>query len=150
MHIGSWSRSGDAPPVKTGSSPAKLHVATFNAKVSRLAQAHSDFDALAAELEAEESVKSELAEAGAWAAEKLYPGETDTIRTVRLRKGLSQKQLAKLVGTSQPHIANIEKGHVGVMFDTVERLCESLGITPNDFQAMAANQKALSANKEGK
>lgn len=103
-----------------------------------------------AEIEADESNKADLVAAGAWVADTLYPGQAGTIKTARLRKGFSQKQLASLIGTSQPHIANIEKGHAGVMFDTVERLCQTLGITPNDFQVMTANQKAINSRKEEK
>lgn len=151
MRISNWSKNfGDTPPVKTGSGPARVHVATFKVKVSTLAATHTDFDALEAELESDGTLQHEMAEAGSWVAERLYPGQQNTIKTARLRKGLSQKQLATLIGTSQPHIANIEKGHVGVMFETVERLCESLGITPNDFQVLTANQKAINSDKDAK
>ncbi len=83
-------------------------------------------------------------------ANELYTGQEETVKVARLRKGFSQKQLAELIGSSQPHIANIEKGDVNVMFSTVEKLCNALEITPNDFQKMTANQKAIRADKEGK
>ncbi len=34
-----------------------------------------------------------------------WPGKPVTLRTLRLRKGLSQAQLAEAIGTQQPHIA---------------------------------------------
>ncbi|WP_288078998.1 helix-turn-helix transcriptional regulator [Pseudomonas sp.] len=151
IHTSDWSKNrGDASSLKTGSGPAQVHVAKFEVRVSRLAAAHSDFADLEAELEGDSSLSEELAKAGNWVANELYTGQEETVKVARLRKGFSQKQLAELIGSSQPHIANIEKGDVNVMFSTVEKLCNALEITPNDFQKMTANQKAIRADKEGK
>lgn len=138
---------GDAPPARTSSGKPNLHVVKFSVKQTGLAAAHQDFASLALELENDASMREGLAEAGAWVAEKFYPDENDTIRSHRLRKGFSQLQLASLIGTSQPHIANIEKGNQNVMFDTVIRLCEALEITPNDFQRMVTNQRSQGLGK---
>ena len=147
---GRWSTANgsDLPPVKTETRRGLVHVGTFSVKPSSLAEAHQDFDSLALELESDASNSADLAKAGAWVAERFYPGEQNTVRTARLRKGLSQKQLAAVAGTSQPHISTIEKGSVNVMFDTVLRLCSALDITPNDFQAMIQNQKDINTQKE--
>ncbi|QHD05504.1 hypothetical protein PspR76_07080 [Pseudomonas sp. R76] len=102
------------------------------------------------ELESDDSNREGLAAAAVWVADRFYPDEQNTVRTVRLRRGLSQKQLATIIGSSQPHVANIEKGSVNVMFNTVLRLCDALVITPNDFQCMIENQQKINARKEPK
>lgn len=52
----------------------------------------------------------------------------DYLKTTRLRKGISQKQLAQKLGTKQPAIARMEAGYVGeVSFDFLIRA--SLALT---------------------
>ena len=145
VHISNW-----PPPAKTKASPGRVHIGFFAPKRSDLSATNLDFDALALEIEGDTVNQEDLAVAGSWVADQFYPGENATVRTARLRKGFSQKQLAALIGTSQPHVANIEKGDAGVMFQTVEKLCAALDITPNDFQAMVKKQKTINAQKEAK
>lgn len=101
-----------------------------------------------AELESDPSAADEMAAAGAWVAEQFYPRETDTIRVARLRKGISQKQLAFLIGTSQPHVANIEKSEGEIMLSTAQRLCEALDIDLGSLPEMIQAQRAINAEKE--
>ncbi len=48
------------------------------------------------------------------------------IKHLRLEAGLTQKQLAQIVGVSQAHIAKIEKGKVDPRLSTVNRILEAL------------------------
>ena len=51
------------------------------------------------------------------------------IRYCRLRAGLTQEELAKRAGMSQPELARIEAGRVSPRIDTVERLLRAYGMT---------------------
>jgi transcriptional regulator with XRE-family HTH domain len=64
---------------------------------------------------------------------------------LRLRKGWSQTQLANELGTSQPHIARIERGTENVTIETCRRLCRVLGIDMNRLDAALRRQEALRA-----
>ena len=151
--IKDWSKafgSDSPPPVKTETRQSNIHIGSFSVKPSNIAAAHQDFADLELELESDDSNREGLAAAAVWVADRFYPDEQNTVRTVRLRRGLSQKQLATIIGSSQPHVANIEKGSVNVMFNTVLRLCDALAITPNDFQCMIENQQKINSRKEPK
>ena len=88
-----------------------------------------------------------LKEARQWVADTFHADEKDTIRILRLRKGLSQAQLAKVINTSQPHIARIERGTENVHIDTCRRLCNALDIDMNTLNRALAQQEALARLK---
>jgi DNA-binding XRE family transcriptional regulator len=49
------------------------------------------------------------------------------IRTLREKKGLSQRQLAELVGTTQSAIARLEGGRISPSLPTLDRIAAALG-----------------------
>lgn len=49
------------------------------------------------------------------------------IRMMRKSCGLTQSQLAKLIGVAQPYINEIERGKKMPSIGVLERLCDSLG-----------------------
>jgi len=51
------------------------------------------------------------------------------IRFSRLRAGLTQQELAKRAGISQPALARIESGRVVPRLDTAERILRACGMT---------------------
>jgi predicted transcriptional regulator len=52
----------------------------------------------------------------------------NTIRYCRLRSGLTQQELARRAGMSQPALARIEAGRVQPRIDTVARLLRECGM----------------------
>lgn len=50
------------------------------------------------------------------------------IKEARIKKNLSQKQLAQSIGMKQPDISKIEEGKKNVTLYTLMRLCKVLGI----------------------
>lgn len=53
----------------------------------------------------------------------------DFLKAARLKKGISQMELAKRLGTKQPAIARMESGFVGeVSFDFLVRVALALGV----------------------
>lgn len=49
------------------------------------------------------------------------------IRALREKKGLSQRQLAELVGTTQSAIARLEGGRISPSLPTLDRIARALG-----------------------
>jgi transcriptional regulator with XRE-family HTH domain len=56
-------------------------------------------------------------------------------RIINLREnaGLSTNRLAKLAGIGQSTLSDIEKGKVKPSIDSLEKICETLGISMSDF-----------------
>ena len=53
----------------------------------------------------------------------------DYLKAARLKKGVSQAELAKKLGTKQPAIARMEAGYVGkISFDFLVRVALALGV----------------------
>ena len=53
------------------------------------------------------------------------------IKTARLKKRLSQMELAELCNISSVHLSHIETGKVTMSLDCMLRLCHALKTTPN-------------------
>jgi len=103
-----------------------------------------------AELEADPANAEDLVEAGHWVAETLYGKEGDTVKSARLKKGLSQKQLADIIGSSQPHIANFEKGTQDPHFSTAKKISEALDVSLDALFEMLETQRNLNHAKVSK
>lgn len=88
--------------------------------------------------------KAAMEDARRWVADSFYGEEGETVRTLRLRKGLSQAALATAIGTSQPHIARIESGTGNVTIDTCRRLMRALEIDMNTLDSALQRQEMLS------
>lgn len=88
-----------------------------------------DIDAYVADLKTAHG-EAAFAEASTWVADTFYPGE-QSLRTLRLRAGLSQAELAARIGTRQPHIARLERGVDNMHLDTCRRLCAALQVDMN-------------------
>lgn len=102
---------------------------------------HSSFSDLAAELEGSEETHQELKDARAWVGREVYGADKDSIKSLRLEKGLSQTQLGNSLKTSQSHIARIESGKIDIAFSTFDKLCEVLEIQPNQLSQILKNKR---------
>lgn len=76
--------------------------------IDALNESHTSIEDFVSELE-QEGWKDDLRQARSWIADTYYNEDGDTVKTVRLRKGLSQSDLATLMNTRQAHISRIEK-----------------------------------------
>jgi transcriptional regulator with XRE-family HTH domain len=54
------------------------------------------------------------------------------VRGIRLANDLTQAELAKLLGTSQTALSELERGNRGLTVQQVVKLARALGVTPND------------------
>jgi len=51
----------------------------------------------------------------------------------RLAAGLSQRQLAEKIGSTQGTVRKLERGYRGAYPKTIQRLCVALGAAPEDL-----------------
>ncbi len=51
----------------------------------------------------------------------------------RLAAGLNQRQLAQAMGSTQATVGQLERGDRGAYLRTIVRLCECLGVAPEDL-----------------
>lgn len=108
---------------------------------------HKSINDLVGKWSKDETRRAALEQARRWVADSFHSEEGDTVRMLRLRKGWSQAQLAAELGTSQPHVARIERGTENLTIDTCRRLCTALGIDMNTLDAALRRQESLAASK---
>jgi DNA-binding XRE family transcriptional regulator len=97
---------------------------------------------LIAEFERDPATKEELRRGRRWVAKKVFGGQPATLRVLRLRKGMSQAQLAEAIGTQQPHVARIEGGQADLRLETCRRIAEVLGVDLNTLDQALQGQGA--------
>ena len=106
-----------------------MYVAWVNVepKASAIDSEFEDIDVVVRNAERDSIRRQHIESARRKIAEKL-PQVTAGIAALRLRKGWSQQRLAQEIGTSQPHIARIERGQ-DILLDTARRLARALDVT---------------------
>lgn len=92
---------------------------------------YTTIDKIVAKFERDPAAKEELRRGRQWVAETVLAGQPQSLRVLRLRKGMSQAQLAEAIGTQQPHIARIERGQADVRLETCRRIAQVLGVDLN-------------------
>lgn len=89
-----------------------------------------DIDDFINELLAQEKIhEGDLHDARKVVADVIYEGQPDSLKTLRLRAGLSQAQLAKKIGMKQPNVCEFEAGKRRPNVDTLKKLADALGTT---------------------
>src|SRR5699024_5476341 len=132
------------------SSPEPCQIFQFGEYVEPAAaapEAHTSIGDLVAQWNANPARRKAMQDARRWVADPFHDEDGDTLRTLRLQKGLSQQQLASIIGTSQSHIARIEGGADSLNIDTCRRLSKALGIDLNTLDQALLQQKAHSTAK---
>jgi DNA-binding XRE family transcriptional regulator len=87
-----------------------------------------DIDSAVDEQERDPAIRAGIARARTRLAEQLPIGRS-SLAYLRMRCGLSQRQLAEKIGTSQPHVARIEAGRDNVLLKTANLLAHALDST---------------------
>ncbi len=64
--------------------------------------------------------------------ERINEFTPNTLKRLRLEKGLSQIALARQIGSTQAQIARVESGRQDVQVSTITRIAEALEIEPFD------------------
>ncbi len=61
----------------------------------------------------------------------------DTIRKIRIKRGISQEELALLAEVDRSHIGRVERGDNNVAVLTLLRIAHALGVTMKDLMKEA-------------
>jgi len=71
-----------------------------------------------------------VSEGAKWVAETFYADCPDSFRMARMKAGLTQKQLAQKINTSQSYIAKLERGELSVGLDVIGRVAKAMSLEP--------------------
>ncbi|MBN8714275.1 MAG: helix-turn-helix transcriptional regulator [Xanthomonadales bacterium] len=149
MPTKSFERTGDGVTLLTSSVSEPCQVFSFGDYLSPAEVAprrHVAIADLVSKWDANPTRRAAMEDARRWLADEFHGDDGITLRTLRMRKGLSQLQLATAIGTSQPHIARIEGGADNLNIDTCRRIASVLEVDMNSLdQALRQQQKITEA-----
>lgn len=86
------------------------------------------------------SDSAHIRKARGWIAENFV--ETNSLAALRLKKGLSQKELADRVQSSQSHLANIELGKCDPGTQTILKIAKALDVPAERIFSLVATKLA--------
>jgi len=99
-------------------------------------------------LERDEAMATRLAEARRAIGAQIHADQPQSLAALRVAAGLSQAQLAQRIGTSQSHIACIERGKTDPGTDVIERIAGALGANSGRvYSAIVATRAAMEAQR---
>ena len=127
-------------------SRTRCQVFTFEAYAAPQPQAlakHTSIRELMGQWEQDQEKRIALEEGRRWIADTFYGEDGDTVRTLRLGKGWSQTRLAEALGTSQSHVARIERGTENLTIETCRKLATALDIDMNTLDQVLKRQEAI-------
>ena len=99
-----------------------------------------DIDDLVDMFSEEPELSEAISKGRKWVSDSFY-NEEITLASLRLKSGYSQRQLADVIGTSQPYIARLEAGQVKPQLDTLEKLAKALSIKTYELTAALLGEK---------
>lgn len=140
----SFERTGEGVALNPCSVPKPCKVFSFGDYLAPMAQVparHVGISDLVAKWVGSPDRRAAIARARAWVADTFHADDGVTVRSLRLKKGLSQQQLAAMVGTSQPYIARLEGGADNLNIDTCRRLAHALDVDLNALNAALLQQQ---------
>lgn len=117
-----------APSVVPSTDVVERTVHVFRDKSTKIVE-EVDIDDLVMSLQQIDGFGEEMVKARAWLAEDLPKDLT----SLRLSRGLSQSQLATLVGQRQPNISAIESGSRKPDRETVRKIAAALDVAIEDI-----------------
>lgn len=109
---------------------------------------HKAVSQLVSEWEKDDKRRAAIEDARRWAADTFHSEDGDTVRTLRLRRGWSQVRLAEELGTSQSHIARIERGTENLAIETCRKLAHALEIDLNTLDQALKRQESIAQAKQ--
>jgi len=138
---------GSAPTTSSPETRVKVvHLQTEPAPPA-LAEGYSRHSDRIKKLEADPRKAKALAAARAEISEETRKIEGHSLRTRRLELGLSQIMLAELIGSSQSHIARIERGTENLQIQTCRRLCAALKVDMNALDLLLQAQENVARQR---
>ena len=140
---------GDSTPAASGYAP-KVYRIQPAATTSQAAAKHTKFSAFLERLERDTEHAKGLSAARSLISSALYPDDGVTLKTLRLKAGLTQTQLAAVLETSQPHIARMETGRQEPVMSTCRKLSKALGASLDVISSALERQAEINESKAKK
>jgi transcriptional regulator with XRE-family HTH domain len=69
--------------------------------------------------------------------------KADSLTSLRIKKGLSQRELAKKAGLSHCHLSQIENNHRYPSPRTAQKICQALGCDFDDLFEIVTDEESL-------
>ncbi len=139
-------RNSQKKSFKTSSDSEVINLLKYLVKESDAPAGFVTMNNFVAEMEDDPEKAVFLAKARKDLANSRMANSVQTVRDLRLGRGMSQTQLARLAQTSQSHIARIEKGTENLAISTCRKLCRVLGVDMNTLnQALVAQAECHKA-----
>lgn len=105
-------------------------------------QLRSDIDDFFSEFDNDPEFREGMTEAGNWIADAFFDNQ-DTLKTLRLKKGLTQSELARMVGMQQPQLARYEnEPSLDPKLSTLLKLSDALDVTLDQLARIISNKDA--------
>lgn len=83
-----------------------------------------------------------------WVAKTFFSSTTPTLATLRLRVGISQRELGKRLGVSQPQIAKWERGETpNMQLRTVKNLANALSVELHELVSILISRTESKSNE---
>lgn len=107
-------------------------------------------DEMFAQLELADPRAAAVTEAGTkWVAQTFFSGSPLTLATLRMRAGLSQRELGKRLKVSQPQIAKWEKGETpNMQLNTVKNLAKALSVETDELVSILIGRDEDKRNEQ--
>lgn len=91
----------------------------------------------------DQNTRDALRDARSWVADAVYP-EGRTLAALRLKAGLSQRDLAEKCGLKQPHVSRYEAGRHEPGVFQAQAMAKELGVSLDAFVEALKNSKLQS------
>jgi DNA-binding XRE family transcriptional regulator len=139
--------SSDKASASASAFKPKIHWFDNSPKISEAAVKHGKFASFMERRERDPARAKGLAAARASLADALYPDDGVTLKTLRLKAGFTQIQLAAALETSQPHVARIESGRQEPNLSTLRKLARVMGVSIDDLISAIDRQTEINEGK---
>lgn len=134
-------RRWESPPseqVLTESAPSNVVYCAFeSAPQPKVRPGLKRISELIGAVESTEAGRARMVNARRAIGRRYYSNATSIIARYRLQAGLSQKQLAEAINTSQSHIARIESGR-DLQVQTLAKIADALGVDRGELASEVA------------
>lgn len=70
------------------------------------------------------------------------------LKLLRVARGLHQADVASMLGVTQPHYSNIERGLRQLSLRLLVRLCEALGVGPDEVLSSSGGSDEVEGERD--
>jgi transcriptional regulator with XRE-family HTH domain len=74
----------------------------------------------------------------------------ERLRSLRHSLGITQREIARLLGVDQAHISNVERGARGLTIQQVVKLSRGLGVSADEILNNGKKQKPVNSLRDGR